>query len=54
MNESFTSIPNNQMLAIITQEYHYAQFWLPMVFMQDFIPFNKQDIVGKIYELTVE
>lgn len=54
MSEKETSIPNNQMNAIITQEFHYSQWWLPEVFEQGLIPFPKNDLVGKIYEITIE
>lgn len=54
MSEKETSIPNNQMNAIITQEFHYSQWWLPEVFEQGNVPFPKNDLVGKIYEITIE
>lgn len=54
MNDQYTSIPNNQMLAIITQEYHYSEWWPPIIFEQGFIPYNASDIEGKIYEITIE
>ena len=54
MSEKETSIPNNQMNAIITQEFHYSKWWLPEVFEQGNVPFPKNDLVGKIYEITIE
>jgi hypothetical protein len=54
MSDKYTSIPNNQMLAIITQEYHYSEWWPPVVFEQGFIPYNKTDIEGKVYEIVIE
>ena len=54
MNESVTSIPNNQMLPIVTQEFHYSSWWLPEVFEQGLIPFNKKDLEGKIFEIIIE
>lgn len=54
MSEKETSIPNNQMNAIVTQEFHYSQWWLPEVFEQGVIPFPKNDLVGKIYEIIIE
>ncbi|MDL2240126.1 hypothetical protein LJC25_02480 [Bacteroidales bacterium OttesenSCG-928-K03] len=54
MNDKYTSIPNNQMLAIITQEYHYSEWWPPIVFEQGLIPYNKTDIEGKVYEIVIE
>ena len=54
MNDEFTCIPNNQMLCIVTQEYHYSEWWPPVVFWQGMIPYNKTDITGKVYEIVVE
>jgi hypothetical protein len=49
-----SSIPNNQMLLIISQEFHNTKWWIGSPYSQDNIPFPKQDIIGKIYELTIE
>ena len=54
MNNAFTDIPNNQMKAIVTQEYHYSEWWPPIVWEQGLIPYNKTDIEGKVYEIVVE
>ena len=49
-----TSIPNNQMLLIITQEFHNTKWWIGSAYSQDNTPFPKEDYVGEIYELTIE
>lgn len=54
MNDKYTAIPNNQMLCIVTQEYHYSEWWPPIVFEQGLIPYNKSDIEGRVYEIVVE
>ena len=54
MNEENTCIPNNQMICIMTQEYHYSEWWPPVVFWQGLIPYNKTDIEGEIFEIVVE
>ena len=54
MNDEYTAIPNNQMLCIVTQEYHYSEWWPPIVFEQGLIPYNKSDIEGSVYEIVVE
>lgn len=54
MNDRYTAIPNNQMLCIMTQEYHYSEWWPPIVYMQGLIPFNASDIEGRLYEIVIE
>jgi hypothetical protein len=54
MDDKVTSIPNNQMLLIITQEFHNTKWWVGSAYSQDNIPFPKVDYVGEIYELTIE
>lgn len=54
MNDEYTAIPDNQMLCIVTQEYHYSEWWPPIVFEQGLIPYNKSDIEGRVYEIVVE
>ena len=54
MNDQYTSIPNNQMLCIVTQEYHYSQWWPPVLQWQGLIPYNKSDIKGKVFEIVIE
>jgi hypothetical protein len=54
MDETMTSIPNNQMLMIITQEFHNTHWWPGSPYEQNNIPFPKNDITGTIYEITIE
>jgi len=54
MDFKVTSIPNNQMLMIITQEFHNTKWWIGSPYSQDNIPFPKNDLLGEIYELTIE
>jgi hypothetical protein len=54
MNDSITSIPNNQMLLIITQEFHNTHWWPGSPYQQKNIPFPLNDIVGEIYDITIE
>ena len=53
-DDKITSVPNNQMLMIITQEFHNTKWWIGSPYSQDNIPFPKNDIPGEIYELTIE
>lgn len=54
MNEEVTSIPNNQMTLIVTQEYHNTKWWPGSPFMQENLPFPSKDLIGEIYELVIE
>jgi hypothetical protein len=54
MNEDVTSIPNNQMQLIITQEWHNTAWWPGSPYQQQFIPFPKNDFVGEILEVVIE
>jgi hypothetical protein len=54
MDDQHTSIPNNQMKCIVTQEYHYSEWWPPIVWEQGLIPYNKTDIEGRVYEIVIE
>jgi hypothetical protein len=54
MDSNVTAIPNNQMLLIVTQEFHNTKWWIGSPYSQDNIPFPENDLVGEIYELTIE
>lgn len=54
MNKDNTKIPDNQMIALMTQEFHDASWWPPAPWLQDNIPFPAKDITGYIYEIEVE
>lgn len=54
MNNKYTKIPNNQMIAVITQEFHDGSWWPTAPFNQNNVPFPLNDIKGYVYELTIE
>ncbi len=54
MNRTLTTIPDNQMILVVTQEFHDSEWWTPAPFDQRFIPFPKKSLQGKIYEVEVE
>ena len=54
MNDKMTSIPNNQMLLIITQEFHNTKWWPGSPYQQHNIPFPLNDIFGEIYDVVIE
>lgn len=54
MDTDISSIPNNQMIILFTQEWHNEEWWPTAPYKQNFVPFPKKDIVGEILELTIE
>lgn len=54
VNDQVTCIPNNEMLLIVTQEFHNTKWWIGSMYQQDNIPFPAKNIVGEIYEVTIE
>ena len=54
MNEKVTMIANNQMLPIITQEWHNTKWWPGTPFDQGNIPFPAKDLVGEFFELVID
>ncbi len=54
MDKNVSAVPNNQMLMIITQEWHNQEWWPTAPYKQNFIPFPKNDIIGKVLELEIE
>lgn len=54
MDNTVTNIPNNQMVPIMSQEFHYGEWWPATPFPQNFIPYPKSDLVGEIYSIEVE
>ncbi len=54
VDQTISSIPNNQMLLIVTQEFHNTRWWIGSPYSQDNTPFPGSDYVGKIFEVTVE
>ncbi len=54
MSEKYTSIPNNQMIMIITQEYHLSDWWPVPVFEQEYLPFLSTTNQGKLYQIIIE
>jgi hypothetical protein len=54
MNDRVTSVPNNQMCMVITQEFHLSEWWPESQFIQNYIPFPLKDISGKIFSIEIE
>ncbi|MCF8303417.1 MAG: hypothetical protein K9I94_09110 [Bacteroidales bacterium] len=54
MDETVTKIPNNQMVMMVSQEFHHGDWWPTTPFHQNNIPYPKNDIKGVIYEMWIE
>jgi hypothetical protein len=54
MDKTITKIPDNQMVVVFSQEFHYASWWPEAPFSQDDIPFPKNDISCQILDLQIE
>ncbi|HWY10310.1 MAG TPA: hypothetical protein VN026_03240 [Bacteroidia bacterium] len=54
MEGTMTSIPNNQMVMVMSQEFHYQEWWPTAPFLQNFIPFPKNNLTGKLLEVEIE
>ena len=54
MGEEITKIPDNQMILIITQEYHLSNWWPEAPFDQNKIPFPSKNIYGEILAIEIE
>lgn len=54
MDKSVTKIPDNQMVAVVTQEWHHDEWWPLTPFKQDGIPFPEKPIRGKVLAMEIE
>ncbi len=54
IDNTISMIPENQMVLIITQEFHNTDWWPGSPYEQKNIPFPAKDYVGEIYEITIE
>lgn len=54
MNDGITKIPNNQMVPVISQEFHYGDWWPTTPFHQSNLPYPKNPITGMVYEIVIE
>jgi len=53
MDNTVTTIPDNQMIIVFSQEFHDSSWWPLSPFAQDNIPFPEKDIEGQIYEIEI-
>ncbi|MFU8843142.1 MAG: hypothetical protein ACNA7V_04975 [Bacteroidales bacterium] len=54
LDTSVSSIPNNQMTFVVTQEYHHSAWWPTTEFKQEFIPYPASPVIGKVLGVEIE
>lgn len=54
MDNTVSSVPDNQMVVVFTQEFHDSKWWPLSPFLQELVPYPKNDIMGEILELQIE
>ena len=54
MDGRTTRVPENQMVAVVSQEWHYAHWWPTNPFPQGNIPYPEKAIKGVLYEIIIE
>lgn len=54
MDKTVTTIPDNQMIVVVTQEFHDSEWWKPAPFNQRNIPYPKSPMIGKVIAVEVE
>ncbi len=54
MDASGTKVPNNQMTAVVSQEWHYSHWWVTNPYPQGSLPYPKSPLKGMLYEIVIE
>ena len=54
MDKTITTIPDNQMVVVFSQEFHDSKWWPLSPFVQDLLPYPEKDITTEILEFVVE
>jgi hypothetical protein len=54
LDNTISTIPNNQMLMVFTQEYHPSIWWPESPQLLEYIPFTKNEIVGRVLDISIE
>ncbi|MFM2376627.1 MAG: hypothetical protein RLZZ165_1724 [Bacteroidota bacterium] len=54
MDKSVTTVTENQMVVHFSHEFHDSKWWPLSPFVQEFIPFPKNDIATEVLEVTVD
>ncbi len=53
MDNSVTAIPDNQMILVVSQEFHDSEWWVPAPYDQRNVPYPKNPLTGKILAVEI-
>ncbi len=54
MDKSVTAVPDNQMILVVSQEFHDSEWWVPAPYDQRNIPYPKNPLTGKIIAVEIQ
>lgn len=54
MDSTVTAVPDNQMIVVVSQEFHDSEWWVPAPYDQRCIPYPKNPLEGKILAVEIE
>ncbi len=53
MDNTVTAVPDNQMILVVSQEFHDSEWWVPAPYDQRNIPYPKKPLTGKILAVEI-
>jgi hypothetical protein len=53
MDNSVTTVPDNQMILVVSQEFHDSEWWVPAPYDQRNVPYPKNPLTGKILSVEI-
>lgn len=53
MDQTVTAVPDNQMILVVSQEFHDSEWWVPAPYDQRNIPYPKVPLTGKILAVEI-
>ena len=53
MDSTVTAVPDNQMILVVSQEFHDSEWWVPAPYDQRNVPYPKNPLTGKILSVEI-
>ncbi len=53
MDNTVTAVPDNQMILVVSQEFHDSEWWVPAPYDQRNVPYPKSPLTGKILKVEI-